>query len=97
METSDMLDVIHVFFEEDMLPTWEHGPEVKSKMRTSLYRSMYGTEYKYGFSSSQGRNAEWDYSDPSDTGNPDTKVVKPYIPPSTEEELRDILGPAMGE
>lgn len=91
-----MLDVIHVLFEEDMIPTWEQGPEVKSAARSSIYRELYGTEYKYASSSSanysggsnSGRNI---YEEPVGGG------VKPYIPPTNPEDLSSILGAPMGE
>ena len=96
-----MLDIIHVFFEEDMIPNWEHGAELKSKSRSMMYRTMYGKEYKYGFTSDQGRDASWAtnggppaasmYDEPIDGS------IKPYIPPSTDEELFDIIGAPMGE
>ena len=95
-----MLDVIHVFFEEDMIPTWEHGHELKSQSRTLMYRTMYGREYKYGFTSNQGRASSWATDGPPPPSMYDEPIdgsIKPYIPPSTEEELFDIIGPAMGE
>lgn len=94
-----MLDVIHALFEEDTLPRWDQDAEVKTKVRRSIYQSMYGEEYKYGYTSDQGRYSEWD----SDTGSsgvyqsPNDGSIKPYIPPSDESELYDILGPPMGE
>lgn len=98
-----MLDVVHVFFEEDILPRWEQDTEVKDKMRETIYRDLYKTEYQYGHSSSQGRNAQWDFdgpppaADPSMYDAPTDGSIKPYFPASTEEELFDILGTPMGE
>lgn len=89
-----MLDVIHVFFEEDILPTWEGGTEVKDQARNSIYRDLYGQQYKYGFTSQQGRSADWDspsiYEDPADG------AIKPYIPPTDPEDLANLLGPPVG-
>lgn len=93
-----MLDVIHVLFEKDTLPTWEQDTEIKNKVRQSIYQQMYGENYKYGYSSEQGRSAEWDGDYSSDMYGPPTDGgIKPYIPPTDPEELFDILGTPMGE
>ena len=89
-----MLDVIHVFFEEDMIPTWEHGTESKDSIRKSIYRTLYGTEYKYAATTSRkssfgSESGESIYDAPEGT-------VKPYIPPTPVEELDSILGGPMG-
>ena len=90
-----MLDVIHVFFEEDILPRWEQDIQVKDEARISIYRDMYGVNYKYGFTSAQGRSAEWDTD--SIYATPPEGEIKPYIPPSTPQELANILGAPLGE
>ena len=92
-----MLDVVHVLFEEDTLPRWEHDAEMKSKVREQVYESMYGVRYKYGTSSNRGRSANWDEDSESIYTQPDDGSIKPYIPPSEEDELYDILGAPMGE
>lgn len=92
-----MLDVIHVLFEEDLMPTWEHGAEVKSKVRESIYSTMYELKYKYGYSSDAGGDPEWELGGTPEPINAPEGTVKPYIPPSTEEELSAILGAPMGE
>ena len=48
-----MLDVIHFYFEEDMLAasSKEHL-EVRDHVRSTLYREFYDREYQYGSSSS---------------------------------------------
>lgn len=94
-----MLDVIHVLFERDTLPTWEQDIDIKNQVRQSIYQQMYGENYKYGHSSSQGRSSEWDTADgsPDMYGAPAEGVIKPYIPPTDPDELFDILGTPMGE
>lgn len=92
-----MLDVIHVLFEEDLMPTWEQGFEVKNKVRESIYSSMYKTRYKYGDGTGTGGDPEWELG-----GIPEPVVdgkapPKPYFPPSTPEELSAIIGAPLGE
>lgn len=100
-----MLDVIHVLFEDDALPKWEQDTEIKDKVRQSIYRTMYGHDYRYGQGSEHGRNAEWEFGGtpthaPEFDGiyaEPTDGAIKPFIPPTNEDELFDIVGPAMGE
>ena len=88
-----MLDILHVLFEEDLTPTWEQDGQVKSKIREFIYQNLYNSEYKYSYSS-EPRIGTWD---PEIGGLPEEKSHKPYIPPTDETELFDILGSPMGE
>lgn len=97
MEMSEMLDVIHVLFEEDLMPTWEHGFEVKNKVRESIYSSMYKTTYRYGDGSSVSGDPEWELGGVPESVVDKDAPPKPYIPPSTPEELSAILGAPLGE
>lgn len=98
-----MLDVLHVFFEEDMIPRWEQDAQTKSKIRVALYDSMYKKKYKYAIDSSP-RHADFDFDDEGvDTYEPNDLyapapdgVVKPYFPPTDPDELSSILGAPMG-
>lgn len=93
MDASTMLDVIHYFFEEDIIrfSTSEHA-EAASRVRTSIYENMYDTEYKYKFESSSNKSSTGgrsyisdDIDDPlNDIApmNTKPKKLKPYIPPT---------------
>jgi hypothetical protein len=52
---SDMLDVVHFFFETDNTYPSGEVAEGVSKMRTTLYREMYGQHYPYAVSASGAR------------------------------------------
>lgn len=92
-----MLDVIHVIFEDDLIPRWEQDTEVKSKMRSVLYREMYKREYKYGISDPHERHADWDTPSSSMFEAPPDGSIKPYIPPTPQEEFQNILDSPMGQ
>jgi|TARA_B110000977_G_C11070869_1_gene489486 hypothetical protein len=85
MEASEMIDVIHYFFEEDA--HYQSGEEVESvsKMRTHLY-SLYGQEYKYAVkgSSSAASGARQYVNEHEDLGFDDpltsTRVSKGFVP-----------------
>lgn len=78
MELSDMLDVIHFFFEEDSRFTSAEEAESVIALRSSFYRNFYGKTYSYGspkkpINVTANSNNDF-FSDP--------EVTKPYIPPT---------------
>lgn len=93
MDAADMLDVVHYFFEEDILrfSNSEHA-EAGSRVRVSIYENMYDREYKYEFISSEKDSNDGgrsyigdDIDDPLNDLTPMTtkpKKLKPYIPPT---------------
>lgn len=91
MELSNLLDLLHYYFEEDTIPLNADQGEAKSRLRESMYPLLYDVEYEYSVK-----------TDPVHTGNspyapPEEGQVAPYIPPTSPEELQAMLGPAMGE
>lgn len=85
MDMSPMLDVIHYFFEEDLVPQFVEKPqEAKSKLRSSLYETLYDRPYA---SAVTGSDDDVEY---------DTTAVKPYIPPTDPESFDKVLGAPMG-
>lgn len=79
-----MVDVIHYFFEEDMMhASTGEQLEAISDMRTELYR-MYGKTYSYGVSKKSktsrayvGEDFDFDNDVPFDPANQETK---PFVP-----------------
>lgn len=93
MEGTEMLDVIHYFFEDDLLVSTSEEVEAKSTVRTTIYEDLYGVRFKYKLTpSSKNYNAgggklpddgfygaqEINEFDP----DPVKKVTKPYVPPT---------------
>ncbi|MGL4998051.1 MAG: hypothetical protein ACRC5T_03710 [Cetobacterium sp.] len=91
MECADMLDVVHVFFEESFShATDEHAQRI-SATREAMYQSLYGRDYPYAY----GRDREtkefdpesmetiddWGLAEPEEIKvfNPKTKN---YVPPT---------------
>jgi hypothetical protein len=60
MEASEMLDVIHYFFDQDMNYSTAEQAEAHSNMRSSVFREFYHTEYVYGINNS--KNSEFGQS-----------------------------------
>jgi hypothetical protein len=84
LSSSEMLDVIHVLFEEDFTSavSGEHI-DAKNKIRKIMYKEFYDKTYTYGGSSndySDGfQNDPMDYSDVTPF-DPKKAAVKPFVP-----------------
>jgi hypothetical protein len=70
MEASQMLDVVHYFFEEDMRYGSLEGAQLHTSVREQIYGTMYGYDYKYGV----GRNRS------VGRDGAEAPSVKPYVP-----------------
>lgn len=82
---SDMLDVIHALFEEDLIPQFVEKPqETKSKLRSSIYETLYDRPYA---------NAMVDSDDDDEF---DSTETKPYMPPTNPEDFDKVLGAPVG-
>lgn len=90
-----MLDTLHFMYEEDVTPKWELHQEYKSQLRENIYSLLYDTEYEY--STDKYSNEDTEYSSSNPYSPPREGEVKPYIPPTSPEDLQFILGNPMGE
>lgn len=95
MEAGDMLDVLHFLFEEDNHYVSEESQTSRSGLRVTMYRDLYGTEYKYAVSTKKTQTsnssdlydgADLGYMSDSDASKPfkpkGFEEVKPYVPAS---------------
>jgi hypothetical protein len=73
---SDMLDIVHFFFEEDSRYGSQEEVESVSAVRSQIYETLYGVPYAYKVKSG-GKTRSTTTSD-----IPDVDEVKPYIPPT---------------
>ena len=91
MEASDMLDVLHYFFEEDLNFSTAEQADAREKSRVMLYENLYNTEYKYATTGQShvdydslpydDENDQDERATPVDSFNPAAKV-KPYTAPT---------------
>jgi hypothetical protein len=89
MDMSDMVDVLHYFFEEDStkITSAEQG-EARDAVRTQLYSMFYNREYLYAGAASK-RPVEQFYDDPLDDDSipapfdPVAGPTKKYTPPTS--------------
>jgi hypothetical protein len=87
MELSDMLDVVHYFYEDDLNYASVEQAQMTDARRITIFKQLYGTEYKYASDEVKNRAAgnsstfDFDFDDtvPFD---PTKAETKPYIPPT---------------
>lgn len=94
--------MLHLYFEEDTLPTFEGGAQAKSRMRSTMYREFYDLEYQYEVpetdesmqtASTGPGGRRYIRGDAEDFDQPPvSRATKPYIPPTNPEDLHAILG-----
>lgn len=84
LEASDMLDVVHYLFEEDLRVGTSEEAEAISKIRETMYPLLYGRPYKSLFTGSKSKyNMSTASSGPIPTvSTPPGSERKPYIPPT---------------
>lgn len=104
MESSDMLDVLHYFFEEDIHVVSAESMESRSKARSAIYRDMYKTHYKYGVDTKSASDIYTAGGDkiPSDGffesedltpfNTKSNDEIKPYIPPTDFNDSSTSFG-----
>ena len=96
LDASDMLDILHFFFEEDNHYVSGESAKSRDELRKNMYRTMYNREYKYAHKE-QGTNRktpsldDWGTFSDEDaaafnqgvfTAKQDQET-KPYIPPTS--------------
>jgi hypothetical protein len=98
METSDMLDVIHYFFEQDNEYTSAELAHTRSGVRTRLYDIFYGTTYGYSYQERSGQDFsdDDDFSDITPVDPMKNQTVKPFVPATDVSALGNILDGPVG-
>jgi hypothetical protein len=89
MEASDMLDVIHYFFEDEVRGLSPELIEVRDGMRRNIYEELYGQKYAYGNAASGDRGLEnlddelgQLPAEPETPINPFSPRTRTYVPPT---------------
>lgn len=74
-----MLDVIHYYFEQDSVHSSEEHIKSQSNTRETLYRDLYGTEYKYKYREKGQSNNNY-VGDLDDLPVDEEEEIKPFDP-----------------
>jgi hypothetical protein len=93
LDMSDMLDVMHYYFEVDHFMASAEEAESKSNVRVAVYRNLYDKDYKYAYKSNSSTSG-YNYSTTTASGQPvmdgfvgqdvddrpDKGPTKPFVP-----------------
>jgi hypothetical protein len=89
MELSDMLDVIHYFYEDDLNYASVEQAQMADARRVTVFKQLYNIDYKYASDELKNRTAaassNFDFDDlaPFDPTNVETK---PFVPATDMNE-----------
>jgi len=90
MELSDMLDVVHYFYEEDLNYSTVEQAQMTDARRITLFKQLYNIDYKYASNDVKNKvasnsNFDYDFDDlaPFDPTNAETK---PFVPATDMNE-----------
>lgn len=90
MELSDMLDVVHYFYEEDLNYASVEQAQMTDARRVTLFKQLYNIDYKYASDDvknrAAGNSSNFDFDDlaPFDPTNAETK---PFVPATDMDEF----------
>ena len=80
-----MLDLLHFYFEEDNTYSSEDSARSQSRIRESLYESMYGRTYKYKYvESKQSNEPAYSLDEAEELPEEDLKPFDPLSGPPKE-------------
>lgn len=79
MEASEMLDVVHYFFDQDNNYSTAEQAEAHSLIRRAVFRDWYGKEYRYGVPEKNNSLGEQQFI-PNDVGEDLEESITPVDP-----------------
>lgn len=92
MEASDMLDVIHYFFEEDYRYSTYEESAFKDQFRTNIYKELYQAEYRYSSSEIKENYKDFD-AQALDKPIEPVEVIEPFNPRARAKEVKPYVEP----
>lgn len=78
MEASDMLDVLHYFFEDDLNYSTAEQAEARDRTRSALYEDLYNSTYNYATTKGNAKS----FDEIKDFDTPQEKLPEPFSPAS---------------
>lgn len=82
--------MIHLYFEEDLIPHSEHEIEAKDAVRKQLYPLLYETEYRYGRKTSGTASTEPPPMPTESDLPPEMQETKPFIPATSPDDFAAV-------
>ena len=97
MEASDMLDVLHYFFEESVNFSTAEQAKAADQLRIKLYKDMYNRSYKYAAKSSGGFTASGGMDFEAENPEPAAEKVEPFNPRHKEPTKAFVAATPVGD
>jgi hypothetical protein len=92
LPASEMLDVLHYFFEEDYMFTSEEQSVYKQRFRKHTYETLYGISYAF-YDESYDKSQELE-SAIDDSENEPEEVINPFNP-RAKKETKAFIEPTL--
>ena len=96
LEASDMLDVLHYFFEESVNFSTAEQAKSSDQLRTKLYKDLYNRHYKYASKPSTGFTAR-DGMDFEEENPEQVEEIKPFNPRHKEPTKAFVPATQLGD
>lgn len=94
LEASEMLDVLHYYFEEDFMVTSEEQAIYKQRFRKHVYETLYETPYAYYDESYDKTSKELESgTDDSEPDEPE-ELINPFNP-REKKETKAFIEPTL--
>jgi hypothetical protein len=96
MEASDMLDVLHYFFEEDLFYSSAEQAEGRDRSRVAIYEDFYNSSYAYSVSSTStagGQGVTRNFDDYEFISEEEEEKIVPFDPLQKQKALKPFIKP----
>jgi hypothetical protein len=96
MEASDMLDVLHYFFEEDLFYSSAEQAEGRDRSRIAIYEDFYKSSYAYSTqsaSSASGFSTSKNFDNLDLISEEEEEKIVPFDPLQKQKALKPFIKP----
>ena len=98
MEASNMLDVLHYFFEEDLFYSTVEQAEGRDRSRVAIYQDFYNSSYAYSTTSgstASGRGYTKNFDDYEFISEEEEEKIVPFDPLQKKKETKPFIRPTV--
>jgi hypothetical protein len=96
MEASDMLDVLHYFFEDDLFYSTVEQAEGRDRSRVAIYQDFYDSSYAYSTttnSTAGGKGFTKNFDDYEFISEEEEEKIVPFDPLQKKKAVKPFIRP----
>jgi hypothetical protein len=96
MEASDMLDVLHYFFEDDLFYSSVEQADGRDRSREAIYRDFYNSSYAYSTgagSNSAGGGVSKNFDNFEFMSEEEEEKIVPFDPLQKQKAIKPFIKP----